>query len=306
MLEFLSPEEYGFVLFSVLLVVLMSFYYFVRALRRWRLIQNIPTARLRSVPQGQVELEGQGRFSQDRPIFAPLSNHQCVWYHSLIEGRETVMGRKRTRTEWKILYQRTSDQPFLLDDGTGTCLINPVGADIISNEKLIWYGNTEWPSHTQILDSGSAIVGMSKHYRYSEQLILPGQKLYVLGHLQTRSAATDRSARTIMIDLLADWKQNWQQLLKRFDANQDGEIDQAEWEKARIAAWQEAQETYQKLQTEPAVHHVFCPKDKHRPFIISVRPQAELIKKYRYQTFILLTLSSGLMSCMLWLIHTHG
>ncbi|SCX12691.1 E3 Ubiquitin ligase [Nitrosomonas eutropha] len=158
----------------------------------------------------------------------------------------------------------------MLDDGTGICLINPEGAEITSNEKLIWHGNTEWPTQTQVLDSASAIVALTSRYRYSERLILPGQRLYILGHLQTRSPATEQSVQNITRDLLSDWKQDREQLLERFDSNRDSEIDQAEWEIAREAARSQAHTLHQQLLHELEIHHISRPEDDRRPFIISV------------------------------------
>lgn len=293
-------------LFFLVLAALISFYYFARDWKRWHLIKDTPTARLRSAHQGYIELEGKGKSPSNQPIFAPLSNHQCIWYHSLVERKETILEQKRTRTEWKILYQHTSDQSFMLDDGTGTCLVNPEGAEITSNEKLIWHGNTEWPTRTRVLDSASAIVALTSRYRYSERLILPGQQLYILGHLQTRSPATEQSVQNIARDLLCDWKQDRQQLLERFDSNRDGEIDQAEWEIARKTARSQARTLHQQLLHEPEIHQVSSPENGRRPFIISVHPQTALIHKYRRHALFMLTVSLGMMSCAVWLLRVHG
>ncbi|MEQ1815560.1 MAG: E3 ubiquitin--protein ligase, partial [Nitrosomonas sp.] len=81
----LSPEEYQFVFGALLLAILISFYLFVRNWKRLRIIEDTPTAKLRSAHQGYIELEGKGQFVDDQPIYAPLSNHPCLWYRSLIE-----------------------------------------------------------------------------------------------------------------------------------------------------------------------------------------------------------------------------
>lgn len=300
-----TPEEYGFTLIILILAALTGFYYFIREWKRWHLIKDTPTARLRSVHQGYIELEGKGKSLSDQPVFAPLSNHKCLWYHSLIERKETILEQKRTRTEWKVLYRSTSNHSFLLDDGTGICLVNPEDAEIIGNEKLVWHGNTEWPVRTGILSNGSAIVALTSRYRYTEQLILPGQHLYIIGHLQTRSPATERSVRDIARDLLSDWKQNQQQLLKRFDTNRDGEVNLAEWETAREVAFSQAQIIHRQLLHETETHHISRTVNDRRPFIISVHPQTELIRKYRRNALFMLTASLGVMSCAIWLLHVH-
>lgn len=302
----LSQEEYRFILIVSILSALAGFYYFMREWKRWHLIKDTPTARLRSAHQGYVELKGRGKSSSPEPCFAPLSNHECLWHDSQIERKETILHQQRTRTEWKTLYQNTSDRSFLFDDGTGTCLIHPEGAEIISNEKLIWHGNTEWPGRTRILDNGSAAVALTSRYRYTERLILPGQPLYILGQLQTQSPATERSVQDIMRDLVSDWKRDTQQLLERFDSDRNGEIDQIEWEAARQAAQSQAQILHRQLLHEPEIHHISKPNDSSRPYIISVRPQTELIRKYRRNALIALAVSLGMTSCAIWLLHTYG
>jgi hypothetical protein len=299
-------EEYEFILIASVLAAVASFYYFVREWKLWHLIKDTPTARLRSAHQGYVELEGRGQLPQEHTIYAPLSNHKCVWYQSLIECKETILHKQRTRTQWKILYRNTSDHPFLLDDSTGTCMVNPDGAEIISNEKLVWYGNTEWPTRTKILDNGSTAMALTSRYRYSERLILPGQHLYIIGHLKTQSPSTERTVKDIKRELITDWKHNAQQLLERFDTNKDGEIDLAEWEIARQSALSEAQAIHQQLLNEPEVNQVSNPSNNQRPYIISVRPQAELIEKYRRNASIALISSLSLMGYVVWLLHHHG
>lgn len=302
----LPPEDYHFILALLIVVALYSFYCFIREWKRWRLIKDTPTARLRSAPQGYVELEGKGKWRSEHPIYAPLTNHKCLWYHSRIERQETILEKKRTRTTWKPLFQSTSPHPFLLDDGTETCLVDPDGAEIISTEKLVWYGNTEWPARAGILDNGSALTALANGYRYTEQLILPGQRLYVIGELRTKSPGTERSVKNIMRELLYHWKQDKKQLHERFDTNQDGKIDQHEWEVARAAALTEARERYQQQLYEPAVHHVFKPGNSGRPFIISARSQNDLLQDCRRKTFITLAVCAGITACLLWLLQARG
>lgn len=302
----LTPEEYGFALIILLLAAFTGFYCFIRAWKRWRLIQDAPTARLRSAPQGYIELEGKGKLLPDHPIFAPLSNHECLWYHSLIEYKETILEQKRTRTEWKVLYQNISNHAFMLDDGTGICVVDPEAAEIISNEKITWHGNTEWPTRTRVLDNDSAIVALASRYRYTERLILPGQHLYLIGHLQTRSPATEQSVHDVARDLLSDWKLDREQLLERFDSNRDGEIDQAEWETARKEALAQAQIIHQQLQRETETNCFSKPEGGKRPFIISARPQAELVSNYRRTALTALAASFSITGCIAWLLYIHG
>jgi len=294
-------EDRGTLLLVTIAAITISFYFFARKWKYWRLIQDTPTSRLRSAHQGFVEIEGKGRFSGDHAIYAPLSNHRCLWFKSVIECKSVL----KSRNAWRIVYQNKSESPFLLDDGTGICLVDPRGAEIVSNEKLVWYGNTEWPIRTGIMDSAPFAMSLNNSYRYSERLILPGQRLYVLGQLSTHFPATQRSLGEIIRDLLASWKFDNKQLLLRFDSNHDGEIDLNEWEAARRAARAEAEALHQTLQFEPASNHIFRPEDRQQPYIISVQPQMTLIGRSRRDAMVMLLCCFGAVGCLVWQLYAY-
>ncbi len=302
----LSPEDYQFFLGILLLAALISFYFFIRNWKRLRIIEDTPTARLRSAHQGYIELEGKGQFVDDRPIYAPLSNHPCLWYRSLIEKQESFTENDRTQTRWNVVYRNNSDHWFKLTDGVNNCYVNPDDAEVNGNEKLVWYGNTEWPTRTQILESQSIVNAMTNNYRYSEWLILPGQPLYILGQFSTWSAAAEHSARDVMINLINDWKQDQQTLHNRFDSNKDGKIDQEEWESARQMAQSEAQKIHDQLALEPDSNIIAKPGNAAKPFIISVYPQALLAQKYHRNAFMALATCITLICTIAWLVHMHG
>lgn len=301
-----SPAEYRLTLGLLLLAALAGFYYFARNWKRLRLIEDTPTARLRSAHQGYVELTGKAQGSGDQPIYAPLSNHPCLWYHSQIDQQETFTENGRSQTRWNVVYRNISDHRFKLTDADNSCYVDPRGAEVNGNEKLAWYGNTEWPTRTQILESQSIVHAMKHNYRYSEQLILPGQSLYILGQFKTWSAAAQQSVRSVMINLIDDWKQDQTALKQRFDTNRDGAIDQAEWETARQQARTEAQKIHDQFALEPDENIIAKPDDPKRPFIISIHPQALLVRHYRRMAYWSLAACFALLGITIWLIHARG
>lgn len=300
-----AVEEFELALVASVLAALISFYFFYRSWKRLRFIENTPTAKLRSAHQGYIEVEGKGQCIDGQLIYAPLSNHLCIWYHSKIERKETFVHKGRTQSRWNLIYQNTSPHQFKLTDGTSSCFVDPTGAEIHSNEQLVWYGDNEWPTLTKILASQSILLSSFNRYRYSEKLILPGQSLYIIGQFTTLSAVTRQSVRDAMYQLITDWKQDPAQLLKRFDSNKDGQIDQLEWEAARQQAFEQAQTIYHEQAMEPDTHLMMKPTDNTRPFIISIHSQARLIKKYRYYTYAASTACLTVMGYMLWLIHAY-
>lgn len=302
----LSPEDYEFALIALSLAALISFYVFVRNWKRLRIVEDTPTAKLRSAHQGYIELEGKGQFVDDQPIYAPLSNHPCLWYRSQIEQQETFTENGRTQTRWNVVYKNISSHRFKLTDGANSCYVDPDDAEVNGNEKLVWYGNTEWPIRTQILESQSIVHAMTNSYRYSEWLILPGQPLYILGQFKTWSATAQQSVRDVMIHLINDWKQDQPALRERFDSNKDGNIDQQEWEVARQQARSEAQQIHDQLALEPDENIITRADNSEYPFIISVYPQTLLIRKYRHTAFMALAGCVIFIGTIAWLVHSHG
>ena len=66
-----------------------------------------------------------------------------------------------------------------------------------------------------------------------------------------------------------------------FDSNQDGEVDQQEWEQARKIIRKKVTQEVLTKQANPAIDVIEVPKQKRRyPFIISNRSQQQLSKKF--------------------------
>lgn len=299
----MSPEDFEFAVVSCILVAIISLYLLFHNWKRMRIIEDTPTAKLRSAHQGYVKLIGKGEFIDNHIIYAPLSNHPCLWYRSQIQRKESVLDSERKETRWQIVYDAISDQRFKLIDGDSSCHVDPAHAEVNGNEHLTWFGNTEWPTKTLLLESESALYELTNGYRYSESLILPGQSLYILGQFSTFSAAMQQSERTIMIDVLNEWKQDQADLQQRFDSNRDGAIDQQEWEVARQQARAEAEHIHQQLSLEPEVNIVAKPEKSGYPFIISVYPQMLLAKQYRRYTLLSLVVLLVSMGSFAWLFH---
>lgn len=302
----LSAEDHQFMVMASVLISLISFYVFMRNWKRLRIIEDTPTAKLRSAHQGYIELEGKGQFIDDQPLYSPLSNHPCLWYRSQIEQQETFVDNGRTQTRWNVVYKNISQHRFKLIDGKNSCFVDPEAAEVNSHQKLVWYGNTEWPTRTQLLESQSIIHAATNSYRYCEWLILPGQPLYILGQFTTWSATAQKSIRNVMINLINDWKQDQELLKKRFDTNKDGHIDQEEWEVARQEAQSEAQRIYDQLVLEPDMNIIAKPNDPIQPFIISAYSQAALIQKYRRSAYLALIVCVGCVAVVGWLVRMQG
>jgi hypothetical protein len=265
---------------------LATFYFAFRSLARARIIEDTPTSRVRSAPQGYVELEGEAAAMPGEPILSPLTLTPCCWFCYKVE-------RKRDKG-WETMRSGRSEGLFLLRDETGDCIIDPDGAEIACRDKSVWYGNSANPGVKP--EGGNASAGMhgilgltanlnilvDGHYRYTEEAIYPGDPLYAIGLFKS-FGETDRLAmREERIKArLSQWKADHAGLLKRFDRDGDGNIDMTEWEVARRTAIREV--TREQLREDQQPLHTLSRTDSgRRPFLISAHGEFDLVRRYRY------------------------
>ncbi|BAZ93297.1 uncharacterized protein FOKN1_0895 [Thiohalobacter thiocyanaticus] len=271
----------GFVVVSVIvgIVVLVAFQAIWRNWSRARLIEDTPTARIRSAPQGYVELEGEARLLPGPPIVAPLTGRRCVWYRYRIEHEEhTYDSKGHSRSHWRTVDSGTSEGLFELDDTTGRCVIDPDGAEVHPDDKDVWRGHSRWPSAGPPRRRGG-LRFTAGDYRYTEERLLPGP-LYAVGWFESIRSA-DGDLREATAALLRHWKQDQAELLARFDADGDGHIDAGEWERAREAAQQQTLRERAHKASEPAVNLLRRPASSAQAFILSAHPQDHLSRRYR-------------------------
>ena len=246
-------------------------------LSRARLMQDIPTSRLRSAAQGYVELHGHARLLPGPQITAPLSGARCCWWDYRVEEHRTVTRGGKRSSEWVVIDRGTSDELFLLDDGTGECVIDPVGAKVIPSLSRTWRGYHPRPQGPP-RERGWFQVG---NFRYSERLVQFGDPLFALGHFQTQIASRDDNESRDVSELLATWKKDRVNLLQRFDADRDGQIDLKEWEAARREAIQQVRDEQVQRSIQPDLNILNQPKDR-RPYILSTRSEAQLTSSLRW------------------------
>jgi len=74
-------------------------------------------------------------------------------------------------------------------------------------------------------------------------------------------------------------KKNSRDLLKKFDANKDGEIDMNEWQQVRDQALKAVLANHAEQKTAPSIHLMSNTLDKRRPYLLSAVPESDLIRK---------------------------
>ncbi len=209
-------------------LALLALLGWVGALRRRHAITGMPTSRIASAAQGYVELHGQGRPLDLNPLHSPLSGSACLWYRYQVE-------RKTSEDKWEMHEQAESHTSFVLDDGSGQCLVDPEGAEIVTRHCRRW---------------------SEGDYRYVEWTLQQRDRIYVLGNFLTRHPSQGLDAGADVRELLAEWKTDQTGLLRRFDLDRDGQLDEREWNLARRLARGEVEMKHRELRRQPELHLV--------------------------------------------------
>lgn len=232
--------------------------------RNWRLarlIDDTPRSRVRSAAQGYVELGGRARLPAGTVNCSPITGRPCVWWLYRIERAN--VGSKGSR--WQVVDRNVSTQVFVIEDETGSCLVNPQDADVRPTETTVWYGAEAWPTGG-FAAGGTALFG-NRAYRYTEHRIVDSEFVNVIGDFRTVGGVNSADTTGEVMTLLAEWKQDQPALLQRFDSNHDGVLSQSEWELARLAARRQVEQQLPQ-QSAPSLNVLMHPQDG-RPFLIA-------------------------------------
>ena len=249
----------------------------LRAFWQLRIIVDTPTARIRSAPQGYIELQGLAH-ARNRLVAAPLTGSPCVWFRYRVQER-----RRGSRNDhWVTVEHGDAGCGFLLDDGTGRCLVDPAGAEIRCRDRQVWYSASRG-GHAGAPSGLGALFSDGRRYRMTEERIRDGEPIYLLGRFETPRRGP-REQQRLTRQLLAQWKRDPQRM-RVFDRDGDGEIDPQEWEAARSRAARIAARSEQRLSREPPLPVVGATGDPRHPFVISTEGERALAGRLRWYAF---------------------
>ena len=240
-------------------------------LKKKRLIENIPTSKIRSMAMGLVEVKG--RAIEWMPLTAPFSNVPAVYYTYKVEE----LRRSKNSTYWATIHKgRSKDSPFYIEDDTGQILIHPKGAEFnIPVDFTLRTGIlTDIPAHIVSFLEEKGVrykkwFGFSKTLRFTEHHIAPNDCLYIMGvcknNRQNLASVYRKKVQEVMRKVKADPK-----IMKQFDKNNDGHISQEEWELARQIIGQKVREQLGKQEDT-----VFIGKGEHRGQLFYISDHSE-------------------------------
>jgi hypothetical protein len=277
-----AAKFWGIVL-CLALLSLTCFRWGFRRFRWARLLEDTPTARVETAPQGYVEVSGRGAARTDRSLHCPLTSTPCLWYRYRIECRRTDSRGERKGSSWSTVELEQSREAFWLEDATGRCLVVPAGAEITPTVRKRWYGDSARP------EGAATLSALFAKFRYTEELLLPGGDIHVLGWFETIRPGMG-NAEAEVNDKLRRLKEDHAALLERFDRNKDGDISVEEWDEAREAIRREVLNARSLAKPADPVHTVTVPSDPSLPFLVAGVPQSSLAGKYRWQAVLALAL----------------
>jgi hypothetical protein len=246
-------------IWCLLFSIALAFSLFAAIFNYWRLLKitEAPISTIVSAAQGYIELHGIA--TTLKPFKTPYHGIPCVWYRASVYANRVENPYSKKVVDHRLLEYSESDTLFQLKDQTGTCLVNPNGAEIIFFEKRTFVKND---------------------HRYVEEFLPAGKRLYVLGQLDTRHDQVDSEVINKEVrNILTDLKTRPQHMLNRYDHNRNGEIDMEEWELARQDAIKQAHAKYA-MKTHTGSFTLVKPTD-NQLFLISAKAPHELATSYR-------------------------
>jgi hypothetical protein len=148
-----------------------------RDMRMRRLIQNTPTARIRSMPMGLVEICGEA--SPRSELVAPFSGRPCAYWQVDISTRSR-------RNNWTVVHRNASGNPFFLRDETGVALVYPKDATVRLNfqveEECLGISLPDvYAEYLKEQRPPGSVLWRMGSLRFRERVLEAGQRIYVLG-----------------------------------------------------------------------------------------------------------------------------
>ncbi len=197
----------GTIIFSIIFlsIGIGLFIWGVISFRRKRLIENIPTSKIRSIAMGLVEIYGEVVAKKDCVLKSPFFQKPCVYYKYKIEEYRS----SGKNSHWATIKKGEESQLFYLKDETGQVLVNPKDAKIELSKDGFFrssLGNDPLESAKPFLESVGVkyegFFGINKTMRYSEWHIATGDKIYIIGNATDNPYVEEASVKKGVEDVM--------------------------------------------------------------------------------------------------------
>jgi hypothetical protein len=168
-----------------------------------KLIENIPTSRIRSVAGGLVEVKGKSAVFKEK-IKSLLTNKNCI-YHKTVVEKYVKSGKS---SSWVPIFHREDKPVFYVKDSTGKILVKPDEAEFDLKPSFNFTTNVfnVLPKKIErVLDSENIhyknIFGMHYTLRLAEFTVPVGSDVYVMGKAVPSEFKKGREEDALMIDV---------------------------------------------------------------------------------------------------------
>jgi hypothetical protein len=237
-------------------------------LKRW--MENTPTSKARSAAMGMVEMKGNCQRIYN--LVSPISQTPCVYFRLRRYQKEK---NSKGQEYWGLKQDYDSGNvPFFLYDETGKVLVDPTGADVRPGRKATYTGDVRTP--------WGSLFPIASDEKCVEETIGEGAPCYVLGFASPR-LQPQKPLRQRVAERMRDLKANRSELMQ-YDTNDDGMVDEVEWDAARADI--ERKVTEQALaegsKAKKSEEQVVIQKPKVRglPFVVSEASEGKLTRGY--------------------------
>jgi len=193
--------EEKFIVYSVLGIIfgIVLFFNGFRTMKRKKLMESLPTSKIRSLAVGFAEIHGTVAADSSRIIKSPISNRDCICAKVLIENTSGFRSTEKLGSN-RIMKEVLMGENFFLEDDTGRVLISlqdaeldiPVSFESTSDSYGKFHPDVKafFKEHNLKLSDG---FWSFQTYRCREWIICPNDELYVLGRADS-NPHLDKSA----------------------------------------------------------------------------------------------------------------
>lgn len=189
----------------------------------YRIYANEPVSVLETTRGGPVEVGG--TVEPDREVLeSPFTGTACVAYEYAVEEKRrkthSTGNGSSTRTTWETIDSGRAAVPFRIDDGSGSALVDPDGADFrLSGEGAIRVRGGERPpepiarfvrENEDVSDENRSIgigpleFATGRDRRYRERRLDVGETVHVLGVARFDTSAARESGQVNAVVGAAD------------------------------------------------------------------------------------------------------
>jgi len=222
----------------------------IAAYRRLQALEDIPLSKIATAAQGYTRLQGRAAPFPGQKLEGPMTHLPCCWYSYQLENLDQngdVTSRESDTTQWS----------FMMNDGTGECVVDPVGAKIAT---------------------ASVNRYTSKRLRWTEHAIFPHDELCVVGQFRTSGMSiSEHDIESRVGALITEWKKDMPGLRARFNLAHD--FSMQEWERVRQSARQAVEADLARNPPKPQ-NQMADPRDG-RPYLLSTEPRDALARELK-------------------------